>query len=438
MVVAIDKSFFEKLNKEFAQNNSEQIEKPTFLKEKSESAFARFKELGFPTNELEDWKYINLQEIAKTLTSKSFHAQNIKADIEQIIAENRLEGLEHNFIVLENGNINYKYSKVKDNIFFSSISEALKEHSELINNTFDKIDDDSFAHLNTSFLSEGLFLYVPAETLSKEPIHVISITNTNEENSFVSQPRNLFILGKRAKAKIVYTSTGQANSQYFSNLVNEIILEENSSLRFGFIQDESHSAIQTAYTSIKQNKGSELTFNNFTLGAHISRHKIHVDLLEEASSCNLNGLYVLADNNQAHNQLVLNHHKPNCKSSQLYKGILDDEAKAEFTGIINVAKQAIGTDAKQLNRNLLLSSKAKVDTRPQLQIEADDVKCSHGATIGQLEDEQLFYLLSRGIDKNQAKKVLTYGFAEEIIQKISIPSLRKRLDNLFLANVHNS
>ena len=229
---------------------------------------------------------------------------------------------------------------------------------------------------------------------------------------------------------------GLDDTKYFTNAVIEIILEENAKLKSDKTQNESKSAIQMYNLRAKLERSSKFELNLFSFGAQSSRNDIRVDINGEGADAIVNGLYVTGEKRKSHNLIVINHNVPNCTSNQLFKGLLYDEARAEFNGTVNVKEEAQQTYAEQLNRNLLLSDKATIDTRPQLNIFADDVKCSHGATIGQLEEDELFYLESRGIAKDEATTLLTYSFCEELIQKVKLESARKLLSRLAVRNLN--
>lgn len=395
-------------------------EKNVFFKNLKQNSFEKFLRMGLPNNSLEEWIYFDLNLLFEFI----FAAPKEPKPLNLIPDKNT--------IFLENGKFKADLSRVSEKIIFCSLSEAQEKHFDLFQKYFNENNKnfDAMALLNESFMSEGLFLYIPPNLFLTETLNIFCIAN--QANS----SRLLIACDQNAQGKIFINTFGQG--KYFASFVNEIILEEKASLEIYYLQNEDHNACQIANSYCYLEKNASLNWFNFSFGAHLSKHKIIANLNGSDAECFLNGLYVLSDENKTHNQVFLNHNEPNCLSSQLYKGILDDKAQAEFSGKIKVAPNAIQTDAKQLNRNLLISPQAKVDARPQLEIQADDVKCSHGATIGQLEEDQIFYLLSRGINFQQAKRILTYGFAEEIIQKITLNSLRQKLDELFLANIHNS
>ena len=245
----------------------------------------------------------------------------------------------------------------------------------------------------------------------------------------------MLILGEGAKAQIILQNQGVKES--ITNLVQETILQKGAYLDFVYLEQAQTLSVPVnnqitsfANSNFQLAGQAKLDCHHFTLGGDLTKHKIKVDLMESQAETNLHGLYILHGQQQAYNQLQVNHQKPACQSSQFYKGILADKSRAEFSGEIKVDPQAIKTDAKQLNQNLLLSQQAQIDIRPQLEILADDLKCAHGATVGSLQPEHLFYLNSRGLSTKEAERLLIYGFAEEIIQKIANPALQEYLNQL--------
>lgn len=409
------------------------------LAQYAEEAFKKFIELGFPTSHLEEWKYINLDPLLKAQLKVG---TNVDAKVDsELIAQNTFEESKAQTIVFLNGVFSATHSNVSalpKELIFAPLGQAYADCKNTIDVLLDEMSNsnDPFTLLNASFAPDAYVLYLPKGLEMKAPLHLSFLTTGNAR--CMNHSKVFVICESFAKLDLIVTFNGESKTTYLTNYFADFVLQPESKVNVTFIQNESHSAFQMAQSRLKVGRNAELNLHNFSLGGHLSRHRMEVDLQEPGATANLNGLYVLSDNNSSHNQLVINHQQANTYSSQLFKGILDDESHAEFSGTINVAKKALGTDAKQLNRNLLLSSKAKIDSRPQLQIEADDVKCSHGATIGQLAEEQIFYLLSRGIEKKKARQILTYGFAEEIIEKVLHKSLRQKLDELFLANIHST
>lgn len=417
----------------FTTYTSNLIEADEFRKQNWQS----FLDKGFPSNSDEEWKYFNFEELFSQ-TINPFHEEkqtDLSSESEKDQTSFVLPECEENQIILENGQI--KSQKISNQqIIIASLDKAFSDYSELkIKYLNQAAKQDVFTLQNNSLWQGGLFFYMPANIVLNEPIQISLLSNSPHCANY---SRNLIIIEDNCQAEIFIYCTGlnsSADELYLHNLINQIIIGENSQVKIFFVQNESKNAFQIAYTDIKLQNNSNLDFYNLSFGAKTSKHLIQADFLGKGIHHNLKGIYVLNNSQACHSQVTFNHNKPNCSSNQLFKGILSGNSKAEFSGIIKVKEGANGTSAKQLNKNLLLSPDAKIDTRPQLEIKADDVKCSHGATIGQLEDEEIFYLLSRGISKEKALEILTFGFAEEIIDTISIPSLRSFTEQLLTLNL---
>jgi Fe-S cluster assembly protein SufD len=239
-------------------------------------------------------------------------------------------------------------------------------------------------------------------------------------------------------ATVIESYVSLADGTCFTNAVTEVVLSEGAVLDHYRLQEESERSFHIGTTEVRQGRDSRYSSCAVSIGAALARHNLNVRLEDEHTESALDGLYVVTGRQHTDSHTSINHAKPRCTSRQLYKGILDGESRAVFNGKVFVREGALLTDARQLNKNLLLSSEATVDTKPQLEIFADDVKCAHGATVGQLEEEELFYLMSRGLQPARARALLTYGFAEDVISKIRIPSVRKQLDELVMTRLHQS
>ncbi len=407
------------------------IESDEFRKQNWQS----FLDKGFPNNSDEEWKYFNFEELFAQTISPVYAENQIDSKQENSSQTFVLPECEENQIVLENGQIkSHKISN--DKIIIASLDQAFSDYADLKVKYLNQASQQNiFTLQNNSLWEGGLFFYIPANTVLNQPIQISLLSNSP---NCANYSRNLIIIEDNCQAEIFIYCSGSNSSVdelYLHNLINQIIIGENSQVKIFFVQNESKNAFQIAYTDIKLQNNSSLDFYNLSFGAKTSKHLIQSDFLGEGINHNLKGLYVLKNSQACHNQVIFNHNKPNCSSNQLFKGILNDKSRAEFSGIIKVKEKANGTAAKQLNKNLLLSPEAKVDTRPQLEIKADDVKCSHGATIGQLQSEEIFYLLSRGISREKALEILTFGFAEEIIETISIPSLKSFTGKLLTLNL---
>ena len=349
------------------------------LRKLRENAFAAFSLSGFPTLKQEDWKYTNVVSVAKenwTLTpfSSDFSPEGEKSD-EKLAA----------FNFRRNG----------------------------------------FASLNLAF-ADVKVIRIARETSVAEPIE---LSFAAAENAAIF-PHVLIIAEAGSKATIVESYASTAKS--FTNAAVQIFVEDNANLTHYRVQRESAEAFHVGTTEVKLGAVSRYDSTNINLGGAISRHDIDVKFASEGSEAFVDGLYMLGGSQHADTHSIIDHQVPNCISHQTYKGVLNDKSRAVFNGKVFVRENAHGTDAQQSNKNLLLSNDARVDTKPQLEIFNDDVKCAHGATVGQLEEEELFYLLTRGLPPTLAKNLLTYGFAEEIINKIGIESIKKGLDEAVL------
>jgi Fe-S cluster assembly protein SufD len=268
------------------------------------------------------------------------------------------------------------------------------------------------------------------------PIEILFLTTSEEP--IVSYPRILVVAEAGAMATIVERYSSRASNVYFTNAVTEIVLEQDASISHYRLQLESHQAYHLGTTRVAQAGQSRYHSFAVSLGSGLGRHSLTVSLAGEQAEATLDGLYVGTGRQHLDHHTELDHRSPRCRSDQYYKGMLDDQARAIFNGKVIVREGAMLTEARQLNKNLLLSTAAKVDTRPQLEILADDVKCAHGATVGQLEEDELFYLASRGIPPGRAKALLTYGFAEDLISRLRIDSLRKELDRIVIDKLHQN
>ena len=290
---------------------------------------------------------------------------------------------------------------------------------------------NGFTALNTGFISEGAFIHIPRGVKVDQPIQISFVTEGDQPGA-ASFPRVLVVAEENSSATLVesYSSTG--NSAYFTNAVVEIVLADGARLEHYKVQRESQTAFHIATTQADLGPNSSYDSTTITFGARLSRHDYGVTMDHEGVECWVDGLYLVTADQHTDTHSVIDHRKPHCTSHQLYKGILDGKSRAVFNGKVFVRHDAQKTDAMQTNKNLLLSNEARVDTKPQLEILADDVKCAHGAAVGQIDEDELFYLATRGIHPDLARNLLTYGFAEEVIGKIKVESIRAELDEAVL------
>jgi Fe-S cluster assembly protein SufD len=313
-----------------------------------------------------------------------------------------------------------------------SLAEALKKYPEKLQPYIARVvkcDENAFTALNTAFLWDGGFISVSNDVVVDQPIQLLFVATTCEQ-AFIAQPRNLIIGETNSHCQVVETYVGLARNTYLTNTITEIVLGENSVLEHDKLQMESVDAFHIGTTQVKMNASTHYTSNVISLGCSIVRNNIIAGFDAEDSECSLNGLSLGAGTQIMDNHTVIDHAQPHCDSHELYKAILGGASKGVFNGKIFVRKDAQKTDAKQTNKTLLLSDGATMNTKPQLEIFADDVKCTHGATIGQLDDEQVFYLRSRGIDLAAARDILTIAFAGDVINRITIEPLRQQVEKM--------
>ncbi|MDR2414770.1 MAG: Fe-S cluster assembly protein SufD [Odoribacteraceae bacterium] len=288
---------------------------------------------------------------------------------------------------------------------------------------------DTLASLNTAFAQDGIFINVPDGVNMDKPLQIVNLMQGNN-NNVMSFQRNLAIIGKGATATILACDHTLSDNAFLSNSVTEIALSENASLDYYQVQNQHVEASRINAIFVTQERASRLDANTITLYGGFTRNNLIVALAGEGSECNLHGMYLSDKKQRVDNFTSIEHAAPGCRSNELFKGVLDDSAVADFTGRVIVRPGARKTEAYQANHNLLLSDEARVNTRPQLIIDADDVKCSHGATVGQLDDEAMFYLRSRGISEAEARLMMMFGFAHEIVGRIRLEPLREQIDNL--------
>ena len=322
-----------------------------------------------------------------------------------------------------------------EGVIVGSLAEALEKHPQLVEPHLGRHADfkrNAFAALNTAFLRDGAFIYVPAGKVVEEPIFLGNLVSSfNENYGYVWHRRCLIVLAPNSKATVVETFGGPPLT-YFTNVVTEIVVGDNADLDHYKMQKEGPAAYHLALTQVQVGRAAHFWSHAFSLGGAWARNEINAVFTGEGGECTLNGLYRGAGQQFFDNRTFIDHATPRCVSHELYKGILDGHARGVFNGKIYVRQDAQKTDAKQTNKTLLLSDDATINTKPQLEIYADDVKCTHGATVGQLDDEAIFYLRSRGLGRQEARDLLTYAFANDVVERVRVDSLRERLSQTLL------
>jgi Fe-S cluster assembly protein SufD len=404
------------------------------------SAMDRFELLGFPTVHSEDWKYTNLAPFLKERITPAIRQESfIEPDD---VADYRYPETADSHIVLINGFLNTALSSRADlsKVVVLDLLDAIADarygkiaREYLARNA--SYHDNGLTALNTAFLQSGLFVLIPRDVKLESPLQITFMATADEPNT-ANFPRVLIVSEENSSATIIENYVSRGDAAYFTNAVVEVVLLEGARLEHYRVQRENNCALHVATTAAELGRGSSYDTTSITLGAQLSRHDISVVLDNEGAECWVDGLYIVGADQHADTHSVIDHKKPFCNSHQLYKGILDGNGRAVFNGKVFVRHGAQKTDAMQTNKNLLLSNRARVDTKPQLEIFADDVKCAHGAAVGQLDPEELFYLYARGINPTLARNLLTYGFAEEVIGKIKLDSIRSQLDKAVLNQIH--
>jgi Fe-S cluster assembly protein SufD len=395
------------------------------------AAMARFAELGFPTTRLEEWKYTNVAPIARTPFRLAPRLSQERAA--EALAATTIADLTCTQLVFVNGHYVPELSSrrpLPQGVQVSSLTAALGEAPHQVEPhlaRYADYEDHAFVALNTAFMQDGVFLFIPPGRVVPEPIHLVFIA-LPQGGATVTYPRNLIVLGDGAQAAIVESYIGQGPEPYWTNSVTEIALGQHAVVDHCKLEWESLGAYHIATLQVHQGRSSNFTSHSMALGGALVRNDLNVVLAGEGSECTLNGLFMGAGQQHLDNHTRIDHAQPHCASRELYKGILDGKARGVFNGKIVVHKDAQKTDAMQTNKNLLLSADASVDTKPQLEIFNNDVKCYHGSTIGRLEDTAIFYLRSRGLDLEAARGLLTYAFASEIIGRLKHEPIRTMLD----------
>ena len=401
-----------------------------WLRELRENAFARFCEVGFPTTRDEDWRFTNVSAIAKTPFELASEGKISQKDLEQY----RIPGAACE-LVFVNGRLNRDLSSLDslpDGITINGLAEELSKNSrspEAHLGRYLNIQRDVFSALNTAFTEDGAYVHVRKGTVLQAPIYLLYIT-TASDKPLMTHPRNLVIVEHEAQATVVedYVSVGESIA--FCNTATELVAGGNANVSHYMIEREHHQAFNISTLRIQQERSANVSSHSVLLGGGLVRNNVHPVLAGEGGECLINGLFIGNGRQHLDNYMLVEHAAPHCGSRQFYNGILDDQAHGVFHGRIVVHKDAQKTDAKQTNRNLLLSDDAQIDTKPQLEIYADDVKCTHGATIGQIEENALFYLRSRGIDEGSARKLLLMAFASECLDRMHPGAAREHVEAL--------
>jgi Fe-S cluster assembly protein SufD len=399
-----------------------------------QNAFNTFNSLGIPTVKHEEWKYTRISGVFNK--EYAFNPENVSYSIGQTDLDAiRFPGYEAaNELVFINGLYSSQLSTIRsENLTVISLEEATRnEFRDIVLQHLghsSKYIKDGLNALNTAFAAEGVFIHIKKGNIVEHPVYIYNVVDARTAN-ILSQPRTLIYLAQNAQVIFAETYATFGPSESFVNQVTEVVVEQDASLEYYRIQNDAAHANQVNTTHIRQLGKSLVNTVTISLDGGIVRNNLNIAMEAEHSESHFYGLYFLKGNTHVDNHTVVDNVKPHCESNELYKGVVDDSATAVFNGKIFVQKDAQKTNAYQSNKNLLLSDNASVNTKPQLEIFADDVKCSHGCTVGQLDEEGLFYMRSRGISEKAAKSLLIHAFAVDILEHIKPEKVREYVDQL--------
>lgn len=398
-----------------------------------EEGIKKFLELGFPTPENEDWRFTNVAPIA--LTKFSIETNGHDKVTREVLDRFTFHNLKTLRLVFIDGVYSPELSDLSHTpkgVKAMSLASALGSEEGLVKKYLSKYADfseEAFTALNTAFMQDGGFIYMPRGTHLKEPVHLLYIT-VEGRSATITNPRNLVVVEDNCEANIIEHYVSLDDSVYFSNVVTELVVGENSSVGHYMIECESRKAFNVSTLRVEQGRSSNIRSHSVLLGGALVRNNVHPVLSGEGCDSLINGLFMSTGRQHMDNYMKVEHASPHCESRQFYNGVLDGRSRGVFHGRIIVHKDAQKTDAKQTNRNLLLSDNAQIDTKPQLEIYADDVKCTHGATIGQLDENAVFYLRSRGIDEAAARDMLLTAFTSGTLESMQVAQIRNYCETL--------
>ena len=428
--------FIERYESQFSELFGEGSGEPSWLALTRRSALDRFFDKGFPRTDQEEWRFTNVASLSATTFDSAKPVDDGRAMA--LLKKLGFGEWKRHEIVFVNGRFEERLSSLDglpEGVVVESLARAFVDRGDVLERVLgerEDFDKTPFYELNRAFMVDGAFVQIPTNVVVEEPLHLVFLT-VSRERAIASHPVNIVLAEAGSQVHIVETYGGLDGEVYLTNAVTQIREEENAVVDHYKVQRESSSAFHVATSSFVQKRNATLSNHSLSLGARLARNDIRALLDGEGTDVTLNGLYVVRGTQHVDHHTVIDHKRPHGKSRELYKGILDDAASGVFNGRIIVREDAQKTDSEQHNRNLLLSRNALVNTNPQLEINADDVKCAHGATIGQLDSEALFYLRSRGIDLEHARKILTWGFMADLSERIRIAAVRDRLREILFA-----
>ena len=394
-------------------------------------AIKNFESIGFPNKKLENWKYTSLKNLLKNDFIVLPEINNLLEfkDIKKYL----IDDIDSYKIIFVDGKYSSHLSDTThEGMDICILSAALSQskYELLIENYFNKIaNDDGITSLNTAFSSEGAFIHIPKNKFVDKPIQIIHFS-TGNESSLMFQPRNLIIVDENSQVQIIERHQSLSENKVFTNSVTEIYADKKSIIDYYKIQNDNLQASLIDNTYVDQQRNSSFTMHTFSFGNELVRNNLNISQNDQFIETTIKGVTIIGDKQHVDHNTLINHNKPNCNSHQDYKGIYDDKSTGVFNGQVMVKKVAQKTNAFQSNNNVLLSDQATINAKPQLEIYADEVKCSHGCTVGQLDKNALFYLKSRGIPEKEATALLMYGFANNILESVKIPEIKTRINHI--------
>jgi len=407
---------------------------PASVQSMREAAFDTFRRLGFPTTKNEDWHFTS---VAPIVEHDYLYITTPSGDVPpSALAPFMFGQSDWHTLVFVNGRYAPELSNLgalPRGLSLLDLQRAWREQPDLVDQLaqITSYDDRAFSALNTAFMHDGAVVRVEREVEVEKPIHLLFVSDAVAAKSMM-HPRNLIIVDRHAKAKVIESYVSLSDAVYFTNAVTEVAIGEGATLHHYKIQREGMRAYHVGTIETHQARNSHYVSFSFATGGCLTRTNIYTKLDGEGCGSTLNGLYMLDGEQHCDHQTLIEHAQPNCYSRELYKGVLDGQSHGVFNGKVYVDPIAQKTDGKQTNNTLLLSDKAQIDTKPQLEIFADDVKCTHGATVGRLDEQALFYMKSRGVGRELARQLLTYAFAADALETLEQPSVREELERMTL------
>jgi Fe-S cluster assembly protein SufD len=401
---------------------------PTWLRARRECSFARFCEVGFPTTKDEDWRFTNVNAIAQTPFELARRSAAPDADT---LEPFRISGAACQLVFIDGQFAPdlSDFGSLPQGVQVGSLAQAIAESSNALESHLGRyvnVERDAFCALNTAFIEDGAYVYLPRRAVLEAPICLLFISIPGDDPQ-MTHPRNLIVAEDETEGSVVEDYVSLGSGVFFSNAVTELVAGEGAVISHYLVEREDRQAFNISTLRTQQARSANVSSHSVLLGGGLVRNNVHPVLAGTGGECLINGLFIGNGSQHMDNYMLVEHASPHCSSRQFYNGILDGHSHGVFHGRIIVHKDAQKTDAKQTNRNLLLSDDAQIDTKPQLEIYADDVKCTHGATIGQVEENALFYMRSRGIDEASARRLLLLAFANECLERMKCAPVREYL-----------